>query len=90
MNKKTIIENIAKELDITKVKAQRAYELVFENIEKGVKKDKVTIPGFGTFRTVKRAARNGVNPATGEKIKIKASKSVAFKPSATLKAKFNK
>lgn len=90
MNKKTIVETIAKELDITKVAAQRAYEIVFESIEKGIKKDSVTVPGFGTFKTTKRKARNGRNPQTGETIKIPARTAVTFKASTTLKSKFNK
>ena len=51
------------------------------------KKDKnVQLIGFGTFSVTKRAARDGINPQTGEKIKIKASKAVKFKAGAGLKA----
>lgn len=49
------------------------------------KNQKVQLAGFGTFAVTKRAARKGVNPRTGEAIKIKASKSVRFKPGRTLK-----
>ncbi len=52
-------------------------------------KEKVTITGFGTFEGVERKARNGVNPRTGEKIKIKKSVAVRFKAGATLKKKVN-
>ena len=45
--------------------------------------------GFGTFEVRKRAARAGRNPATGEALKIKASKVPAFKAGATLKAAVN-
>jgi len=45
----------------------------------------VQVVGFGTFSVRKRAARDGRNPQTGETIKIKASRSVAFKPSKTFK-----
>jgi len=45
--------------------------------------------GFGTFEVRKRAARTGRNPATGEELKIKASKAPAFKAGATLKAAVN-
>ena len=51
-----------------------------------LKKEPVQIIGFGTFSVVKRAARKGINPQTREPIKIKASKSVKFKPGAKLKA----
>ena len=44
-----------------------------------------TYPGFGTFKVKERAARQGRNPQTGATIQIPASKSVGFKPSATLK-----
>ena len=42
-------------------------------------------PGFGTFKVKERAARQGRNPQTGAAIQIPASKSVGFKPSASLK-----
>lgn len=46
---------------------------------------KVTLVGFGTFSTVKRAARKGRNPQTGKEIKIKASAAPKFKAGTTLK-----
>ena len=68
---------------------KRTVELVFETISsslKGVKGGgRLQIGTFGTFVTSKRAARMGRNPRTGEAIKIKASKSLRFKPSAQLK-----
>ena len=58
-----------------------------KSIKKGVKKDKnVQLIGFGTFSVTKRAARDGINPQTQEKIRIKASKAVKFKAGAGLKA----
>jgi DNA-binding protein HU-beta len=73
-------------LDETKAGAERCVNAVIDGIKKGVKKDKsVQMVGFGTFSIRKRAARTGRNPQTGETIKIKASKSVAFKPSKTFK-----
>ncbi len=44
-----------------------------------------TLPGFGTFRVAKTKARKGLNPRTGEPIKVKAGKTVRFKASPTLK-----
>jgi len=59
---------------------------VLSSIAKGIKKDgSVQLIGFGTFKVAKRAARTGRNPKTGEAMKIKASKSVRFTPSSTLK-----
>ena len=50
----------------------------------------VSLVGFGNFTVTKRAARDGINPATGAKIKIKASKGVKFKAGAALKKSVNK
>lgn len=89
MNKAELIESVQKELgsDTSKAAAERAVEAVIGSIAKGIKKDKaVQLIGFGTFSVSKRAARTGVNPQTGEKIKIKASKSVKFKAGTKLKA----
>ncbi len=89
MNKAELIVEVQKSLgkDASKADAERAIQSVLEGIKKGVKKDKnVQLIGFGTFSVTKRAARDGVNPATGQKIRIKASKAVKFKAGAGLKA----
>tara|TARA_A100001037_G_C14693939_1_gene432905 strand:+ start:165 stop:440 length:276 start_codon:yes stop_codon:yes gene_type:complete len=88
MNKSELVEAVQKSLggDTSKAAAEAAVAAVLEGITKGVKKDKsVQLIGFGTFSVVKRAARTGVNPRTGDKIKIKASKAVKFKAGANLK-----
>jgi DNA-binding protein HU-beta len=89
MSKADFIESVAKHGKVSKADAKRAVELVFEAIETGLKGaksgGKFQIGTFGTFVTSKRAARMGRNPRTGEAIKIKASKSLRFKPSAQLK-----
>lgn len=51
------------------------------------KNDRFTVPGFGTFNVKKRKARTGRNPQTGDKIRIKASKTITFKPTPKLKNK---
>jgi DNA-binding protein HU-beta len=56
--------------------------LLVKHLKKG---DRIRIGGFGILQVKKRAARMGRNPATGEAIKIKASKKVAFRPSKELK-----
>jgi DNA-binding protein HU-beta len=89
MNKAELVAEVQKSLgaDTSKAAAERSVEAVLEAVKKGVKKDKnVQLVGFGTFSVTKRSARQGVNPQTGEKIKIKASKAVKFKPGAGLKA----
>lgn len=89
MNKAELVAEVQKSLgaDTSKAGAERAVEAVIEGIKKGVKMDKnVQLIGFGTFSVTNRAAREGVNPQTGEKIQIKASKAVKFKAGAGLKA----
>jgi DNA-binding protein HU-beta len=89
MNKAELVAQVQKTLgkDTSKAAAERSLEAVLDAVKRGVKKDKsVQLIGFGTFSVSKRAARMGVNPQTGAKIKIKASKSVKFKPGAALKA----
>ena len=89
MNKGQLIEAVQKKLgkDTTKAAADAAVNAVIDCITKAVKKEPVQVIGFGTFSVVKLVgARKGINPQTGEQIKIKASKSVKFKPGAKLKA----
>ncbi|MDR2862367.1 MAG: HU family DNA-binding protein [Puniceicoccales bacterium] len=88
MNKAELVAEVQKLLgsESTKAAAERAVEATLSGITVGIKKDKqVQVIGFGTFAVAARAARTGVNPATGEKIKIKASKSVKFKAGSGLK-----
>ena len=62
-------------------------DATFENVGKSIKKDKrFSYPSFGTFTVRNRKARMGRNPQTGAEIKIKASKTVGFKPAPTLKS----
>ena len=85
MNKGELIDAIATGSDLSKADAGRALDATLEAITKTLKKgDKVTLPGFETFSTSKRAARTGRNPATGEAIKIKAKKTAKFKAGSAL------
>ncbi len=89
MNKGELIEAVKanRGTDASKALAEGAVEAVLEGIKAGIKKDSsVQLIGFGTFTVAKRAARKGVNPKTGEKISIKASKNVKFKAGTALKA----
>jgi DNA-binding protein HU-beta len=75
------------EENISKSSAERVVNAVLSAISEGLKTDNgVQIIGFGTFSVVERAAREGVNPRTGEKITIPASKSIRFKAGTKLKA----
>ena len=90
MNKSELIEAVAKSADLSKADAGRAVDAVIESVTKALKKkDTVSLVGFGTFSVRKRAARMGRNPKTGEAIKIKASKTPAFKAGKALKDAVN-
>ena len=70
----------------TKVASERAVDAVFDTIVKTMGRgEDVAITGFGTFRVVKRAAREGRNPKTGEKIQIAASTKPKFRAGKVLK-----
>ena len=87
MTKAELIEKMAKDAGTTKVTAGKALESFLGNVAKGLKKrnSKVTLVGFGTFKTVYRKTRWGRNPQTGEKMKIKGRNVVTFKPGKNLK-----
>ncbi len=79
MNKVELIASVQKSLDSSKADAERAVSAVIDGIKGGIKKSKqVQLIGFGTFKVASRKARKGINPKTGESIKIKASKTVKF------------
>ncbi|MBW2661639.1 MAG: HU family DNA-binding protein [Deltaproteobacteria bacterium] len=87
MTKADLIAQMAKDASISKAAAGKALSSFTGNVTKALKKKdgKVTLVGFGTFSKVRRKARKGVNPATGDKIKIKARNAVKFKVGKTLK-----
>ena len=87
MNKSELIEVAAKEAGLSKAAAGSALDAILATITKAVSKgDTVTLIGFGTFGTSKRAARTGRNPQTGKEIKIAATTVPKFKAGAGLKA----
>lgn len=86
MNKSELIDVVAGEAEITKAAAAKAIDSVFATIVDAVSKgDSVTLVGFGSFKGVARAAREGKNPKTGEKLKIAATTSPKFTAGATFK-----
>lgn len=90
MNKAQLIDAVADTTDISKASASRAVESVLDIITSSLKKgDSVTLVGFGTFTTRKRAARSGRNPRTGATIQIPASTLPVFKPGKALKDAVN-
>ena len=79
MNKAQLISEVAKKANLSKKDAANAVNATIEAIKKNVKKG-VTLVGFGTFKVIRRKARTGRNPQTGEKIRIGAKNVVKFKP----------
>ena len=91
MNKKELVQSIAKHADVTIDNADRCLDALTKAITESLtENDNVTLVGFGTFQVKDRAAREGRNPKTGETIQIKASKVPSFKASKTLKEAVNK
>ena len=91
MKKSDLVEAVAEKTGLTKADSTRALDAVFEAITKALKKgERVPVAGFGTFNVVKRKAREGRNPQTGETVKIAARKAVTFKPGTALKEVVNK
>jgi DNA-binding protein HU-beta len=87
MNKAELVEALAKKADVSKAAAEKMVNGFVDVVTAALKKgDKLTLVGFGTFETRKRAARTGRNPQTGAEIKIKAATVPAFKAGAGLKA----
>ena len=86
MNKGELSKEVANAAGLSQADAGAAVDAVFDTIAGAVKKrEQVAIEGFGTFSAKTRAARDGRNPATGEKIRIKEKTSAAFKPATALK-----
>jgi DNA-binding protein HU-beta len=86
MNKSDVTEAVAKATGLSKTAAGEAVDAVLDTISSSLKKgNDVQFTGFGTFTVSKQAARMGVNPKTGEKIKIAARKAPKFRAGKTLK-----
>lgn len=87
MNRVELIERIASEHDLTKAQAGRILATLLDTVVASVKKgETVTLPGFGSFKQIARAARTGFNPREGTKIKIAAVKLPKFSPGSAFKA----
>ncbi|MFC7050543.1 HU family DNA-binding protein [Emcibacter nanhaiensis] len=91
MNKNDLIASVATAADISKADAAQAVDGVFNAITAALSSgDEVRLVGFGTFSVAARAASEGRNPRTGEKIQIPASKQPKFKAGKALKDAVNK
>ncbi len=87
MTKAELVAKMADDAGISKVAASAALISFMDGVTSALKKKngKVTLVGFGTFSKVRRKARKGRNPQTGEPIKIKACNVVKFRPGKKLK-----
>ena len=86
MNKTELVAAIAEQAELSKKDTESALkafiDVVTDELTKG---EKIQLVGFGTFEVAERAAREGRNPLTGEKMTIKASKAPKFKAGKALK-----
>jgi len=86
MNKADFVHAIAEKTGVNETDAAKSLDAVISVISETLAKgDEVKLPGFGTFQVVDRAATEGRNPRTGEKIPIPASKQPKFRAGAELK-----
>lgn len=86
MNKNELVNQVSQHAGLTKTEAGRVVDAVFGEISVALKKkQEVRLVGFGTFCVAKRAATEGRNPRTGQKIKIPACNVAKFRPGKSLK-----
>ena len=85
MNKTELISAMAEASGLSKADCKKALQAFSASVTQSLRQgDSVAILGFGSFSVAERAARTGVNPATGEHIEIPARQVVKFKPAAGL------
>ena len=90
MNKTELVTAMADQAGLTKKDAEAALKAFVDVITEGLKNgEKISLVGFGTFDVAERAAREGINPATGKKIQSAASKAPKFKAGKALKDAVN-
>ena len=91
MTKTELINAVAEKAELTKKDADKAVSAVIDAITESLAKgEKIQLVGFGTFEVRERAAKEGINPATKEKMNIPAKKVPAFKAGKALKDVFAK
>ena len=89
MNKAALADEVQKILSngTSKAAAERATEAVLAAVKRGLRRDKeVSLVGFGTFAMAVRPARNGYNPHTKQPMKIRAIRTIRFKPGVDLRS----
>lgn len=87
MTKSELVDQVASRASLTRPEALRAVDAVMATVEDALKRgSEVTVSGFGKFHVSERGARTGVNPRTGERIQIAATRVPRFSPGSGLKA----
>ena len=90
MNKTELVAAMAEQAELSKKDSEKALKAFIDVVTEELKKgEKIQLVGFGTFEVTGRAAREGRNPLTGEKMQIKASKAPKFKAGKALKDAVN-
>ena len=91
INRKDIVEVVAEEGHLSKKDSRVAVDLVFDLIEKSIMNgQEVNVTNFGVFAPVQKQSRDGTDPKSHKRIRIKEKKTVSFRPSKQLKEKLNK
>ncbi len=86
MTKAEFVAKVAEKAELKKVEAEKAVNAFLETVSEALKSgDKIVFTGFGSFEVTERAAKEGRNPSTGEKLQIKAAKVPKFKAGKGLK-----
>lgn len=86
MSKKELVDFVAADIGVSKTDAAAAIDSVLKGVVDSLKKgQKVQLAGFGSFEVKQRKARQGINPKTGERITIPATKAATFKAGKGLK-----
>ena len=90
MNKTELVAAMAEQAELSKKDTEKALKAFIDVVTEELKKgEKIQLVGFGTFEVIERAAREGRNPLTGEKMQISASKAPKFKVGKALKDAVN-
>ena len=86
MNKGDLIDKVSRDAGVTKTAANAAIDSLVNGITSALKRgQRVTLVGFGTFEVRHRKARKGINPQTGNEMRIPAKNVAKFKPGKNLK-----
>jgi len=90
MNKKELIEEIRQDLQLTVRETERFINSFMEKVGQELEEGgEVRLVGFGTFKTIEKAARKGINPRTKKEMDIPAKRMPKFTPGKSLKERVN-